>query len=202
MREDGSLGRPREFDEDEILLKIMDLFWERGFADTSLSDIMRVTDLRKGSLYAAFGDKHAMYLKAIARYEALVVDGAGDILRGPGDPLARLKAFLTAPVDAAWTAGDMRGCFLCNASADRAEQDAETRALVARGFDKLERAVGAAVADLAPQLDAGARKAAATHMLSVYVGLRVMARSRLDRERMEGARDAALASLAGPATAG
>lgn len=201
MRDTTAMGRPREFDEDEILLKIMSLFWEHGYEGTSLRDIMQATDLRKGSLYAAFGDKHAMYLKAIARYEALVVDGAADDLRAVA-PMEGVSAFLSVPIDAAWSQGDRRGCFLCNASADKASEDAETQAMVSRGFDKLERALAEAVAALAPQLAPPEIQSTATMLLSVYVGLRVMARSGAERERMEGARDAAMANLARLATAG
>ena len=66
MREPKLMGRPREFNEEEALAKIMDVFWARGFEGATVSDLMAATGLKKGSLYAAFGDKRAMYLKALA----------------------------------------------------------------------------------------------------------------------------------------
>ncbi len=66
MREPTTMGRPREFDVDEALTKIMAVFWAKGFEGSSLSDLVAATGLKKGSLYAAFGDKRAMYLKALA----------------------------------------------------------------------------------------------------------------------------------------
>jgi len=92
-------GRPREFDPDEVLSKIMQLFWENGYEGTGLSDIIAATGMGKASLYSAFGNKQEMYLKALARYEALMVDSAVAILRaGDRPPLERINAFLSAPM--------------------------------------------------------------------------------------------------------
>ena len=74
MGETKVIGRPREFDEDEALAKILDVFWAKGFEGTSMSDLETATGLRKGSLYAAFGDKRAMYLKALALYGRTAID--------------------------------------------------------------------------------------------------------------------------------
>ena len=59
MRERTKMGRPREFDEDEALATIMDVFWKKGFEGATMSDLVTATGLIKGSLYAAFGDKRA-----------------------------------------------------------------------------------------------------------------------------------------------
>ena len=73
MRETKTIGRPREFDADSMLLKIMDVFWARGFVGTTLSHLVAATGLKKGSLYAAFGDKREMYLKALALYDRTAI---------------------------------------------------------------------------------------------------------------------------------
>ena len=74
MLEPKVMGRPREFDEDEALAKIMDVFWEKGFEGTSMSDLETATGLRKGSLYAAFGDKRAMYRKSVELYGRTAIE--------------------------------------------------------------------------------------------------------------------------------
>src|SRR5262245_20822174 len=63
-------GRPRKYDPDDALAKAMGAFWDRGYAATSLDDISAATGMNRPSLYAAFGDKQAIYLKAIERYRA------------------------------------------------------------------------------------------------------------------------------------
>ncbi len=61
-------GRPREFSEDAALEAAMRLFWERGYEGTSLSDLTEVMGVNRASLYAIFGDKEVLFLKALARY--------------------------------------------------------------------------------------------------------------------------------------
>lgn len=185
-------GRPRAFDEDEVLGHIMDLFWTNGYFGTSLSMIEQATGLKKQSLYAAFGDKHAMYLAALANYERIVIDGASDALQGSGAPLERITDFLSAPIKAAFDQGDTRGCFLCNASADRAALDPDTERLVERGFRKLETALSKAMAETEKIPDPSNHRQQARLFLAVYAGLRVMARSGLNRAHLESARDLAL----------
>lgn len=62
-------GRPRAFDPDAVLEKILKMFWQRGFAATSLDDISLATGVSRPSLAAAFGDKQAIYIKAMERYQ-------------------------------------------------------------------------------------------------------------------------------------
>ncbi len=177
MREDAAPGRPREFDETDMLRRIMTLFWRKGYEGVSLADIMAETGLKKGSLYAAYGDKRAMYLKALAQYEADVVDSAAKMLKdGSAPPLERLEAFLSAPLDAARN-HDRSGCFLCNASADQADLDKDAKAQVTKGFDHLTRSLFSLLTDFRAGLSSDETLAKARTLLAIYVGLRVMVRS-------------------------
>ncbi len=84
-------GRPRAFDPDVVLETVLELFWMRGFANTSLDDISAATGVSRPSLAATFGDKEALYLKAMERYRngisgqldtVLQCNGQADNLRG------------------------------------------------------------------------------------------------------------------------
>ena len=144
----------------------------------------------------AFGSKQDMYVRALAHYERLIVDNAVQALRTGGDPTLRIRAFLSAPIEAAWDKNDWRGCFLCNASADHAALDAETQALVVRGYGKLEAALKVAVGDARTDWPDATIASMAQLLLSVYSGLRVMARAHVERGRLEGAKEASPALLA------
>ena len=61
-------GRPREFDTDAAVERAMAVFWSAGYHGTSLPDLLKATALSRGSLYAAFGDKHGLFLRALDRY--------------------------------------------------------------------------------------------------------------------------------------
>ena len=192
MRERSSPGRPREFEPDEIMDKIMGVFWKKGYEGTSLSDLMEATGLKKGSLYAAFGDKQAMYLESLAAYENAAVQGAVTMLTGTGTPRERITRFLNAPIEAAWDHGDFRGCFLCNASTDRASLDADVARAVRTGFERMARALTLALTEADPARPAEGR---ALVLLSIYSGLRGMARAGLPRDTLESARDEAIAGM-------
>src|ERR1700674_1550160 len=63
-------GRPRAYDPDVALAQAIDTFWDAGYAGTSLDDLSAATGMNRPSLYGAFGDKRALYLKALERYRA------------------------------------------------------------------------------------------------------------------------------------
>lgn len=182
-------GRPREFDPDEILSKIMHLFWENGYEATGLSDIMAETGLGKASLYQTFGNKHEMYLKALNHYEGQMVDAAVAILMSDDPaPLDRIDAFLALPISAVRDHEDRRGCFLCNASADRASVDKETATLVQRGYEKMRRAITVSLSEAFPTIPADKTARMAEVVLTMYSGFRVMARSGQSAEVMMAAK--------------
>lgn len=58
-------GRPRAYDPDEVLGKVLDVFWRKGFTATSLDDLVEVTGVNRPSLYSGFGNKQDLYLKAL-----------------------------------------------------------------------------------------------------------------------------------------
>lgn len=194
MRDTNQVGRPREFDVDDALLRIMEAFWRHGYEGTSLADLVEATQLKKGSLYAAFGDKEHMYRTALAHYEREIVNPAASHLSSGGaQSYVRIRDFLSAPIKAVWSESDTRGCFLCNASADHADVDPDTARLVQRGFDKLESAIKVALTNL--DFKAAEARPLARLVLTVYAGLRVMARSGRSKSTLEDARDSALAII-------
>ena len=194
MREERNPGRPRAFDEEEVLETIMELFWKKGYEGTSLSDIVSATGLKKGSLYTSFGDKHTMYIKALNHYHRNAVIGICTVLRSPAPPFERLKNFLSAPIDATEATGDDgRGCFLCNAAADRASVDPEIAQIVRTGFEIMQQAT----ADVLQEArHSGDSHAAAGSIVAVYSGLRLMARAGIDITALKNTRDAALSAFA------
>ena len=73
-------GRPRAYDPDVVLEKALEVFWQKGFAATSLDDLVEATGVNRPSLYAGFGDKEALYLKAMERYQRQIADQLDEVL--------------------------------------------------------------------------------------------------------------------------
>ena len=76
------MARPRGFDERQVLQAARDEFWSCGYAATSIDDVVAVTGLGKGSLYGAFGDKHALFLRVFDDYCTDAVNAARQSLTG------------------------------------------------------------------------------------------------------------------------
>src|SRR6201991_4642004 len=106
-------GRPRAYDPDLALQQATNVFWKAGYAGTSLDDITAATGMNRPSLRAAFGDKHTIYLKALAGYWELQFSAMRKALEGGG----ALKDTLMRVYDASLAiyfsgGGSTRGCFV------------------------------------------------------------------------------------------
>lgn len=187
------MARPRVFDEAAALSAIEDVFWRQGYEMTSYADLMAATGLGKGSLYAAFGDKQALYLKALENYIEREVGQAGALLLGSDlTAYQRIEAFLMMAVDAVAARGDRRGCFLCNAAVDLAPHDPKAQAIVSAAFNNVRAALATAAA-AAPE--SFKKSADPDYLLSVYLGMRVMAKAGAPLGALIAARDGVLAVL-------
>jgi AcrR family transcriptional regulator len=79
----GKTGRPISFDKDAALEAAMLLFWERGYEGTSIADLTQAMGLNPSSIYAAFGDKHALFSLAVKRYMEIRAQYATKALEAP-----------------------------------------------------------------------------------------------------------------------
>ena len=163
-------GRPRSFDPAEVLGAASERFRTHGYAGTSLDDLVDATGLQRPSLYAAFGDKHAIYLATLDR----TIERAGrgfDRLIAAGLPLREsLQAMFRTVIDGYLTGeAGPSGCILVSTSAARAVDDEEIRKRLAAFLrmedDKIEELL---IARGDAKAHAHARLATATiHSLSV-----------------------------------
>jgi len=181
------MARPRGFDEEKVRDALRDVFWERGYEGASLSDIMAATGLNKGSLYASFGDKRALYAHAISRYgEAQVTPGISMLRDKNLSPETRIKTLFDGIIQAAETPRGRWGCLLCNAAVDQAPFDRATEASVKSELSKMKSATGAAIKN-AP---------AASHLEMIwtaYFGGRVMVKAGYSKAILRKQRDQVLA---------
>lgn len=173
------MARPRSFDPELALDAARDVFWARGYAGASYEQITEATGLQKPSLYAAFGDKQALFLRVLDRYQQGLLAHARRTLGKSGradEVVARwLEGF--APVCSG--ARGVRGCLSVNTLVEGAGRDPQVSASVDAYNRELEgllrERLEAGVA--AHELPAGFDAAGAAHALVAgYNGLMVMAR--------------------------
>jgi TetR/AcrR family transcriptional regulator, transcriptional repressor for nem operon len=86
-------GRPREFNEEDVVHDAMEVFQTHGYGGTSIVELMEGTGLTRGSIYKAFSDKHTLFLAALERYTAEGTRSLRESLEN-GAPLAAIRAAL------------------------------------------------------------------------------------------------------------
>ena len=130
------LGRPRAYDPKTALERARNRFWKSGYAGTSLDEICAATGMNRPSLYAAFGDKHTLYLKALESYWRLSLDVMREALADGDQPLrdALMRAYDGQLSIYFLSDGPTRGCFVIGTALTEAMEDPEIRKSLAEGF--------------------------------------------------------------------
>lgn len=192
------MGRPREFDEGAVLDAVVACFWSRGYEATSMRDLAGETGLTHASLYNAFGDKRALYRRALDHY---VESSFADRVRrfeGRLPPREAIGAFFDEIVRRSLEDPYRKGCMLVNSALEVAPHDAEFRAVVTDVLGRIEafflRCVRAGQCDGTISRAQPAEDLARL-LLGVHIGLRVMARARPERALLKGMIRPALALL-------
>jgi TetR/AcrR family transcriptional regulator, transcriptional repressor for nem operon len=191
-------GRPRSFDADVAVERAMNVFWSRGYHATALPDLLRATKLSRGSLYAAFGDKHSLFLRALDRYIADATMRMDRELAPGTDPVEGLRAYLAGYVERTSGANGRRGCLLVATAMELAGQDADVNRRVAGFFSAMERRVADALsrAKAAKRLADGVEPLTAAKILVCFVeGLRVVGKTAPARATSQATADALLDRL-------
>jgi|SRR5579872_4829898 len=139
------MGRPREFEEDEVIADALEAFWKQGYASTSIQDLLTATDLERGSLYKAFGDKHSLFKRALETYLLEARRKMKETLEGES-PLEALKAWLDGLIVACSGAHGPPGCLAVNAMVELAAADASVRELMTHHWSVVERTLESTLA--------------------------------------------------------
>lgn len=188
----------KNFDVDLALTRAMQAFWAHGYEATSMQDLVTATGINRASIYATYGDKRALFLTALRKYD-------GEIRRRM---LAEL-AETTPPAEAIASVFDKFisqtslpqgnwGCFLVNTALELAAHDGEIAELVNAAHDEIEAFFLAMIRKgqqsgaFAADRDA---KPLAHQALASLLGMLVMIRSRPKEESLTAVRDGVLKSL-------
>ena len=137
-------GRPRAYDEETALAQAMRVFWTGGYAATSLDELVAATRMNRPSLYAAFGDKHALYGTLIERYRAMGRAAMAEAL-APGRPRREgLRLVYDTALSIYFGGGkEPRGCFMIGTAVTEAAADRAVRASLNEGLREIDDAFAA-----------------------------------------------------------
>ena len=139
-------GRPRAYDPDVALTRVIDRFWKAGYAATSLDDLSEATGMNRPSLYAAFGDKRDLYIRALTQYWDRTRPGVKEAL-AYDVPLHEALRRLYGGALSVYLAGETgpQGCFAISTATPEAVRDAKIRTTLAGGLEELDKAFEARI---------------------------------------------------------
>ena len=182
------MPRTKGFETGDALDAAMHLFWRKGYAATSLRDLLDGMGIGYGSFYNAFGDKHALFLASLDRFRELRTSWIDEVLEDSG--LGGIEEVFRRTVDGLVGFEPRRGCLLANTAVELGPHDAEVAAKISRYVRHTEAVFERAVirAQEAGEIPADRDpRAMACFLVNTLHGLRVLARVGTDRAVLEDA---------------
>jgi len=135
------MARSKDFDEAEVLSKAVCIFWHKGYNGTSMQDLVDGLGISRSSLYDTFGDKHALYIKALDSYQQTGGSQMCDIINNTASAKEAIKKLLELTMRDLLNDEQRKGCFMVNAEIELASLDAEVNDMICRNEQQFENAV-------------------------------------------------------------
>lgn len=178
-------GRPRSFDRDAALASAMQVFWEKGFEATSVSDLCQAMGLNPPSLYSAFGDKERLFIEAVDRY----LNSNRESCPYVEEATARgaIEKLLTYAAHQFTDSSHPHGCLMMMATTTAANSSEALRKLIAgkraSGRENMRARIrrGMAEGDVPADADAGALT---DFYFTILTGMALQAREGASRARL------------------
>lgn len=178
------MARTKDFDENEVLCKAIQLFWAKGYNATSMQDLVDGLGISRSSLYDTYTDKHTLFLKALESYQssgAAKIQGIIDEGHPAKETIKKLLQLATNDLT-----GDLeqRGCFMVNAQIEVSSHDQDVNQMVCKNDKQMEEAFyrvikkGQESGDIKNNQDAWALS---RFILNALKGMRVTAKSTNDK---------------------
>jgi TetR/AcrR family transcriptional repressor of nem operon len=185
------MGRHREFDENVALDAAIEVFWRRGYSGAPIQDVCDAMGLNPGSVYAAFGNKHGLFLAVIQRYLTKMNSPGLELLASDACGLDCIRAYFDFIVDGIVNGNRRWGCLGTNAFVELKEVDEAVAELMSDHLSRLETAFHNALKRDGFG-DAGDH---AKYLLCVAQGLNVFAKTSPGRETLQTIVDRTIISL-------
>lgn len=134
------MARTKNFDENEVLSKAIQLFWHKGYNGTSMQDLVDGLGISRSSLYDTYTDKHTLFLKALESYQNTGAAQIREMIENSGSAIDTIKKLLELATTDLLSDKQQKGCFMVNAEVEIAPHDAEVNNLVCKNDQQMEDA--------------------------------------------------------------
>nr|WP_294944552.1 TetR/AcrR family transcriptional regulator [uncultured Mucilaginibacter sp.] len=179
------MARTKDFDEEEVLSKAVNIFWLKGYNATSMQDLVDGLGISRSSLYDTYGDKHTLYMKALESYQCVNSQKFARVINSGKPAKETVKSLLEFVVDNLLNDKSQKGCFIVNAEVEVALHDKEVGSMIQKNDQQLEDSFYFVIkkaqdsGELHSQQDA---RALARFMFNTVKGIQVTAKSTNDRQ--------------------
>lgn len=173
----------RQFDEQEVIAIALDVFWRKGLHDATMQDLAAATGVQRGSLYNAYGDKEAIFLRAFDQYAEQFLDMTARTL-AEGAAAARLRNFLDVVIVNMTSGSPPRGCLTTRTALDAAISSADVRQRVQSVLSRLEQTIAMAISSAPGKRPATDANRLARVIVTFTRGLAVMERAGYGRKQL------------------
>lgn len=177
----------KKFKIDDAIAQSGKVFWAKGYEATSLADLLKATGINKGSFYNAFGSKKKLFIQSLLAYDRKQRRHTLNQLEALEDPVLIIHTLFDVLVKQSLEDTERKGCFLVNTALDLPNHDEEVAEMVKAGLGDFELffyqqltlgiSTGAIPARISPEMTAKG-------LLTLVVGLRVLARGTYDRDSL------------------
>lgn len=179
------MARHKEFDQDKALDKAMTLFWQKGYAATSIQDLVDHMGIGRRSLYDTFKSKHDLFLAALDRYRSMDSESTATVDDSSVSPIVAIRDIFEGMVAVAVADRDRKGCFVVNSAVELAGQDDAVTTRSREAFHDFE-SVFQTLLDQAQQAGELSLEqdiqALAQYLTNAIYGIRVMSKMNPDKE--------------------
>jgi TetR/AcrR family transcriptional repressor of nem operon len=178
------MARTKDFDENEVLAKAIQLFWYKGYNGTSMQDLVDGLGISRSSLYDTYTDKHTLYMKALESYQQAGWTKIQEMIDDSGPAIENIKKLLELTANEMLCDTQQKGCFMVNAEVEVALHDPQVNDVVCKNDQQLEEwfyqliKKGKNNGEIKNPADA---RALARFIFNTVKGIRVTAKSTQDR---------------------
>jgi len=191
--------RTRSFDPSQALSQVVDLFTAKGYAETSMEDIVKATGVSRYGLYGTFGNKRELFEQALDQYAEQMGKAAFIRLTEPDATLEHIRTLFHERIDDLYSCADVRGCMFIHTAMELAPGDADMRDVLQRFIKRMmaafRKGLESAQARGEVRTDLDAREASAI-LASTMFGIAVLGRMGFPRDTLECIVDCTLKAMA------
>ena len=192
------MARPKKFDEADTLQKALHVFWKKGYAGTSMSDLVVNMNINAPSLYATYGDKQQLFLLALKNYQCSQVNWIEELAARPIPVKEIISILLKALVEDTLNDPERKGCFMVNTITELANRDEEVLQIATENEIQIRSILaglirkGQSVGEISESKDPNI---IAAYLFTSMMGVRVISATNSDKAMLDAVLKFAVSSI-------